>query len=266
MLKIILVLFLILNYCQRYPTQHYIDKGIARYERGDYEGAIKEYDRIISMHLEIAEVYNHRGEARFKLEYYKCAIQDYNKAIELNPRLYISYKNRLIARLEMEDNEGAIEGAIEDSKLLIGIYTQDTNMVKYYTKLIELNPKDATAYYIRGFAKQNLLDHYGAIEDFNEAIELKRKQEKEYPEAYFHRGYAWYNLKDYKKSVEDFNKAIEQDPKYARAYFNRGIAKIKSNKKKDRKGACMDFSKAGELGHIKAYMMIKTYCQEKIKD
>ena len=64
-------------------------------------------------------------------------------------------------------------------------------------------------------------------------------------------------IKDYKGAIQDFNKAIELNPDLAEAYYNRGIAKIKSGQKDD---GCLDFSKAGELGSAKAYEAIKEVC------
>ena len=34
---------------------------------------------------------------------------------------------------------------------------------------------------------------------------------------------AWYDKKDYDKAIDDFTDAIRIDPKYATAYYNRGL-------------------------------------------
>ena len=57
-------------------------------------------------------------------------------------------------------------------------------------------------------------------------------------------------------TIYNYSKAIEIDPKDAVAYNNRGIAKYSL---KDINGACLDWSKAGELGYD-AYDVIKKYC------
>ena len=58
-------------------------------------------------------------------------------------------------------------------------------------------------------------------------------------------------------AIKDFNKAIELEPKSSWTYFKRGRAKYSLN---DKEGACMDWSRAGELGDADAYNWIKDYC------
>ena len=122
-----------------------------------------------------------------------------------------------------------------------------------YTKAIELRPDDAEAYYNRANAKFRLQDYRGAIADFTKAIELK----PDFADAYNNRGLAKANLQDYRGAIADYNKAIELQPDNSQAYYNRGNAKAL----KDLDGACLDWSKAGELGFSGAYDLIKKYCK-----
>ena len=55
----------------------------------------------------------------------------------------------------------------------------------------------------------------------------------------------------------DYNRAININPEYAPSYFNRGVAKLLLY---DDNGACVDLSKAGEMGMYKAYELIREYC------
>ena len=77
-------------------------------------------------------------------------------------------------------------------------------------------------------------------------------------EDFFEKGIAKSNLGDYKGAIQDYNKAIELDPNLAEAYLNRGVAKILHGKIYS---GCLDLSKAGELGNMEAYDLIKKYCQ-----
>jgi tetratricopeptide (TPR) repeat protein len=58
-----------------------------------------------------------------------------------------------------------------------------------------------------------------AIKDFDEAITLDPK----YAHAYYNRGVAWYSKGEYDKANCDFTEAMTLDPKYANAFYNRGL-------------------------------------------
>ena len=78
-----------------------------------------------------------------------------------------------------------------------------------------------------------------------------------YSKAYFNRGVAKSILKMYKESITDFTKVIQLDPTDTEAYNSRGRARFESN---DKKGGCLDWSKAGELGDFNAYEVIQEKC------
>ena len=59
-----------------------------------------------------------------------------------------------------------------------------------------------------------------AIEDYTIAIEVNSKD----AEAYYNRGLAYANLNDYKRAIEDYDKALELNPNYTEACNNRDVA------------------------------------------
>jgi len=73
--------------------------------------------------------------------------------------------------------------------------------IKDSNKAIEINPKNAEAYYNRGKAKASLGDRIGSMKDFNKAIELKPKNADAY---YNSRGFLKSNLGDYSGAIKDF--------------------------------------------------------------
>ena len=145
-----------------------------------------------------------------------------------------------------------------------------------YDEIIKLNPKDAVAYYSRGFASQYKADHTRAFEDYKTATELKpelasqpmmqcvfyKSIKSENPDkaiedcsktistssnfalAYFIRGNAYLDKKDNDQAILNYNKTVELNPRYASAYLNRGTAFCD---KKDYVIAFADYSKAIEL-------------------
>ncbi|GAH96835.1 unnamed protein product, partial [marine sediment metagenome] len=64
-----------------------------------------------------------------------------------------------------------------------------------------------------------LAEYPKAFADFAKAIQLNPK----YANAYYNRGIAYGELRQHTKAVSDYTRAIELDPKYTEAYYNRGV-------------------------------------------
>lgn len=129
-----------------------------KYKKGDYRGAIADYDQAIQLDRKNASAYVNRGVARHELGDKKGAIADYDKAIQLNPKNALDYYNRGNIRHELGDKEGAIFD---------------------YDKAIQINSKDALAYYKRGVARYELEDKKGTIADLQKAAALFKSQSDE---------------------------------------------------------------------------------------
>jgi len=183
------------------------NRGLAYAKKGDYERAIRDFDKGIELNPELVEACNNRGLAYAKKGDYERAIRDFDKGIELNPELVEAYNNR----------GNAYEG--------IGEYKQ---AIQDLDKAIELNPEFAEAYYNRGLAYAKKGEYEQAIQDFDKAIELN----PEFAGAYNNRGNACRIIGDYERAIQDLDKAIELNPEFAGTYFNKALAceKIKRNK------------------------------------
>ena len=77
-------------------------------------------------------------------------------------------------------------------------------------------------------------------------------------EDYIKKGIEKYIHKYYSEALQDFNNAIKLNPKFTDALVLRADTKYKLGNKE---GACLDWSKAGELGDTEAYDMIKKNCK-----
>jgi tetratricopeptide (TPR) repeat protein len=98
-----------------------------------------------------------------------------------------------------------------------------------FNQAIQLDPKVAVAYNIRGAVYFHKGAYDRAFADFNQAIQL----DPTYVFAYNNRGNVYLHKGDYDKAIADYDKAIQLDPKYAGAYDNR----VKAYKVKGEKGA-----------------------------
>ena len=74
-----------------------LNRGVAYYQSGQYELAIRDYDKVIELNPNDDVAYNNRVVAYSALGQYERAIQDYNKVIELNPDYAEAYNNRGLA-------------------------------------------------------------------------------------------------------------------------------------------------------------------------
>ena len=72
--------------------------------------------------------------------------------------------------------------------------------------------------------------------------------------SYYNRGNLRCAQRDFRAAIADYNEAILRDPEFAEAYFNRGLARLSQG---DATHGIADLSKAGELGILNAYGIIK---------
>jgi tetratricopeptide (TPR) repeat protein len=176
------------------------DRGVAKWRKGDLDGAIADYNRAVELDPKYAAAYYNRGVAKWQKGDLDGAFGDCNRAVELDPKDAKAYDNRAIVK----QTKGDLDGAIAD-----------------YNRAVELNPKDTAAYYNRGVAKQTRGDLDGAFADYNRTLELDPK----YAKAYNERGLVKQAKGDADGAIADYNRALEVDPKYAVAYNNRSAAK-----------------------------------------
>jgi tetratricopeptide (TPR) repeat protein len=103
----------------------------------------------------------------------------------------------------------------------------------------------------KGTQFTTLLDVFNErVKDYDKTIKLDPK----FPKAYDNRGTAKCNLGDYTDAIKDYDKAIKLAPKFALFYFNRGATKLELD---DKVGGLKDLKKASALGFKEADAKIK---------
>ncbi len=161
----------------------YIERGVAKYENGDYTGAIKEYSKAIEENPNSITSYFNRGLAKIKLSDYRGAIADFSRNIELNSGSDEGYSLRGECKMELKDYPGAMED---------------------YNKAIELEPT-AQHYTKRGLLKYRMVDFRGSISDCATAINLDPKNS----DGYLIQGVSKIALEDVDGGCLDLSKAGE---------------------------------------------------------
>jgi tetratricopeptide (TPR) repeat protein/V8-like Glu-specific endopeptidase len=192
-----------------------------KYDRGNYNEALSDYNRAIALNPQYAFAYNNRANLRFQQRDLRGALTDYNRAIALKPDLAIAYSNRGNIKVELKDTKGALAD---------------------YNRAITLDPKDDLAFNNRGFLKdEKLNDVSGALADYQQSIAINPYQAL----AYNNRG----NLQRYKRgdrsgAVADYDRAIQLNPRNPMAYYNRADLNYFYG---DKGTAVQDFTKVVEL-------------------
>jgi tetratricopeptide (TPR) repeat protein len=192
----------------------------------------------VAVYAQNSKELTQKGRDLFEKREYMEALLNLNMAIELDK----DYSPAYYLRGNIKDNFDDRHGAMKD-----------------YNTAIERNPKFADAFFARGNVKMKLQDYYGAIADFTSAIKLNEN----YVEAYLNRGKAKQFLQAYEDAINDCSKIINIKPDNFDAWFLRGILRIDFG---DSDNGCLDLSKAGELGDLKAYEAIREKCNQKTAD
>ena len=112
--------------------------------------------------------------------------------------------------------------------------------IKYYDKIVALDPLFKEAYNNRGISYAQLGKYEIAITDYNKIIAL----DPLFKEAYLNRGVAYGNLGKNKYAEKDFDKAINLNPNFKQAYNNKGNLYNNLGKYKE---AIIDLDKAIKL-------------------
>jgi tetratricopeptide (TPR) repeat protein len=180
------------------------NRGNAKNNIDDYEGAFKDLNEAIRINPKLAEAYSNRGSARDNLGDYKGAMEDYDKALSLKPEMITAYNNRGVTKGKIALSKGGdiqknMQPAIDD-----------------FNTAIKINPYDPSSYLNRGNAKGFLRDFQGSLHDFNIAVKLGPKEHQ----AYFNRGITKLNLKDTAGACADWQKASELGSKSAKELVN----------------------------------------------
>ena len=189
---------------------------------------------------------------------------------DFNNRKYVGQKLFFIPAAELSEEEyqslfdlaGKFQETADISSraadwLILGIsrtMLKDSEAaVKALSRAIELYPDFALAYVERAYAHQISGDRHQtgfALADYDSALKINPRLSY----AWFNKGCIYYGLGDFPTALDCFNRALEIDPSFANAYYNRGITYLQMGEKQP---AFTDLSKAGELGVLQSYNLLK---------
>ncbi|MFM7886221.1 MAG: tetratricopeptide repeat protein, partial [Pseudanabaena sp.] len=254
-------------------VEAYYQRGLLLFDLGDHQGAFTDYNQALSLHPQYLEVYIARSITKIAIADLTAAQADIAQALELNPKsatahqlLGLTYKQQnqiekaiatykkaasLFLELRDEDN---CRRCIESYKPLEALLPpspeevlanvqQKIDQSEYTNALIDLNwllqiePKNAKAFCLRGLVLGKLGDPQGAIKDLNQAQFL----EPQNPEVRIGRGKIRVEIGDAQGAIADFNDLLREYPSNSEIYIHRARAYLKL---KDYRTAIEDFSRS----------------------
>ncbi len=209
--------------------------ALIEFETGDFNSSVKNNSLAIKhktyyqpeAHLNRAQTYSRLGKQ-------EKALKDFTKVIAFkDANLVNAYMQRGQLKLNMHDKKGALLD---------------------FGKVIELNPKNAQLIWDMGRISYDMEEFADAVSYYTRAMDLTGNKD---PQPFMIRGEAFEKLKNYEAAIADYSSTIELKGNLRDAHYSRGQAKFRSG---DKKGACVDWTKASELGHTEASGVIVYNC------
>jgi tetratricopeptide (TPR) repeat protein len=266
-----------------YEKPEDIDKTVARYNK-----TISDYNARMILKMQLKVVNNEAALSDQQAEYHFHSIDDYSLTIDKNPNnadayfgkaldfmvlqdlteaqnnftkainlrsdFVLAYFDRAVVRSKLMQLENSIENAASRME-----EQQNINLINIQNKANKLSQPTANPYTQPKIEPDNsfsdkdnnkVFNYDQIIQDYNKVIQL----DPNFVYAYYNRANIWGYQKNYREAVADYTEAINRNPEFAEAYYNRGLTRLSLG---DTSKGIADLSKAGELGIIEAYSIIK---------
>ena len=205
--------------------------------------SIDDYSEKIGRDSLNADLYFGRGIDYMLVQDFVEAIDNFNQAINIDPSYSMAYFNRAVVRYKQMDYNLSLSSANSNELLSVNLQV-GSGRVNAPNSSIQVDLSSAEARDNRMFEFELILHDY----------DLVIQQNPDFVYSYFNRGNIRCDQRDFRAAVLDYNEAIMRNPDFAEAYFNRGLARLSLG---DTDRGIADLSKAGELGIMNAYNIIK---------
>lgn len=215
-----------------------IVEGTGKMKRGDFEGAIRVFDRAVEMEPGRVEGYLMRALVKQMKGDLDGALADAERAIALNGKLAKGYMVRGAVRMA----KGELEAARKDCDVAVGLDEQDgqtygfraavrmkqndwAGALEDLDRALVLDPKDGSNLRARAVLKTIRGDLEGAVADYEKAVANEPREGKwsiEMGGVKEKQGKWW-------EAVADYTRGLQLDPS-AEGYLGRGQAQYEGKR------------------------------------
>lgn len=207
------------------------NNGVALCNEGNFNEAIAEFNKSLSINPEMAQAYYGRGTCKVQLKRYSEAITDLN---EYTKRKEDNYATYLIGycyfhNSDMENATKSFQDAIEQGCNIADLFyhlgvinfnaADYDKAIEYYSKAIDIDSKHAFSYNDRGSSYRMQGKYDKAIGDYQKAVELNSKMDIFKANL----GSAYRLNKEYDKALSSYDEVLKANPKNYITLNNKGI-------------------------------------------
>ena len=175
-------------------TRNIFNDGNNAYRRGDLEGALAAYYRVLEMDNNFYRAYYQVGVIEAKMRNLSSAIESYLNALKIKPDFFKCWFALGLARSKGGDKEGALDAFNQVIEI-------DSSYVKAYSSLAEI--------YI------GLKEYTKAFEVLNTATKI----DSSYSKSYLLLGIVYTELNQFEDAVDNLEKGVALNPKDAKSWF-----------------------------------------------
>jgi tetratricopeptide (TPR) repeat protein len=202
--------------------------GKVLYNKGDLEGAVKEYSRSLEIQPNYIAAHYDLGKALTQEKRYDEAIIEFGECLKIDPKYFDVYIDLGNLMLDMGDNDEAVKNYVEAYKIdphqavvYINLGTSFIHKgnigkaIEYYQKAVRIQPDNSLA--IKNLENAKILQSK-IIESITELNSSLKDQIKN-PELYARLGDLYRKLGDYEKAEIKYQEAITLQPKFIQAMY-----------------------------------------------
>ncbi|KAI9859555.1 MAG: Hsp90 cochaperone [Vezdaea acicularis] len=205
--------------------------GTENYKKRQFDAAIEHYSKAWELHKDITYL-NNLGAAKFEKGDYKGAIDACKQAIEEGREIRADFKiiAKAFARIGTSyEKLGDLPNAIDNYQRSLTEHRTPEVLTKLRTaekakiekeKKDYIDPAKAEEAREEGNQKFKAADWPGAVAAYSEMI----KRAPEDPRGYSNRAAAFIKLMTFPSAVTDCDEALKRDPKFMRAYLRKAQA------------------------------------------